>query len=296
MSAPPPLTALRAFEAFARHGAMTSAAEELCVTHGAVSRQVKALQTHLGVRLVEGPAHRLRLTEAGRRLAQRLGVAFAEIGQAVNEARDGATREIEISCLGTFAMKWLIPRLSGFVAAHPGVRVRLSESYRPVDFGRDRFDGAIRILEPHDHPPGAEITPFLDQHQGPVVAPGLAGRPPRLDSLAALPRLVAATFPESWRVWSAAAGLRLPPASVQREFAHNHSMIEAAAAGLGAAVAPWAFVGPDLTAGRLEAPFGFVARPSRFAFLRPVGRDDPAIDAFRDWLLEVGAASPPPPA
>ena len=292
--ASPPLNSLRAFEAFARHGGMTAAAAELCVTHGAVSRQVRTLQETLGVALVVGPRHRLTLTPAGAELAGRLSTAFSAIGDAVVAARAGDHREIEISCLGTFALKWLIPRLPGFLAAHPEIRVRMSESHSSVDFARDRFDGAIRILNPGAPPAGQEATPFLPQYQGPVGAPGLTPAGISIQALGELPRLHAATFRESWRVWSELTGVVLPPAPVEREFAHNHSMIEAAISGMGVAIAPWAFVAPDILAGRLIAPFGFTERPSRFAFLRPAGRRDVAIDAFRDWLVAEGAVSPPP--
>ncbi|WAC61149.1 LysR substrate-binding domain-containing protein [Brevundimonas sp. SL130] len=295
-AAPPPLNALRTFEAFARHGSMTRAAAELCVTHGAVSRQIAALQASLGVVLVAGPRHALVLTEAGVQLAERLTPAFGAIADAVQATRHGAAREIEISCLGTFALKWLIPRLPDFLAAHPEVRVRLSESYSPVDYRRDRFDGAIRIIEPDEVYPRAQATRFLSQHQGPVGAPALMSGLPTLAAVAAAPRLRSATFRRAWPTWAALAGLDLPPAKVEREFAHNHSMVEAAVSGMGVAIAPWAFVAPDVTAGRLAAPFGFVERPSWFAFLRPEGRQDPAVDAFRDWLVAQGEVSPPPPS
>lgn len=294
-AAPPPLNALRTFEAFARHGSMTRAADELCVTHGAVSRQVAALQAGLGVALVSGPRHALVLTEAGRELAERLTPAFGMVDDAIARVRHGATREIEISCLGTFAMKWLIPRLPAFLESHPEVRVRLSESYLPVDFRRDRFDGAIRILEREERPVRAEITRFLRQHQGPVGSPEVMARFSTPQTLAAAPRLRSATFRQAWSAWSSLAGLELGPAAVEREFAHNHSLVEAAVSGLGVAIAPWAFVAPDIEAGRLVAPFGFVERPSFFAFLRPAGRKDRAVDAFRDWLTEEGGRSPPPP-
>ncbi|WP_292071442.1 LysR substrate-binding domain-containing protein [Brevundimonas sp. UBA7534] len=294
-AAPPPLNALRTFEAFARHGSMTRAAEELCVTHGAVSRQVAALQASLGVALVGGPRHALALTDAGRELAERLTPAFGMVDEAVARVRHGATREIEISCLGTFAMKWLIPRLPAFLESHPEVRVRLSESYLPVDFRRDRFDGAIRILEREERPVRAEITRFLGQHQGPVGAPDVMAGFATPAALAAAPRLRSATFRQAWSAWGDLAGLELGPAAVEREFAHNHSLVEAAVSGLGVAIAPWAFVAPDIETGRLAAPFGFVERPSFFALLRPEGRKDGAVDAFRDWLVEEGRRSPPPP-
>ena len=111
-----------------------------------------------------------------------------------------------------------------------------------------------------------------------------------------MPRLYATTYREGWRTWTAANGLDLPPPTAEREFGHNHSLIEAAAAGLGAAVIPWSFVAPDIESGRLAAPFGFISRPASYVFLRPPHRADPAMDAFQDWLIAEGAATPPPPA
>lgn len=293
--APPPLNALRAFEAFARHGSMTAAADELCVTHGAVSRQVKALQDHLDVALVEGARTRLVLTPAGRDLALSLSGPFAAIAQAATAARkgQGARREVEIACLGTFAMKWLIPRLSGFVEAHPELKVRVSESHGPVDFRRSGWDGAIRIVD-HDDPAFDPATVFLPHHYGPVLSPALAVTGLTPDTLFALPRLYATTYREGWATWAGSQGLALPAPRAEREFAHNHSLIEAAAAGLGAAIIPWAFAAPDIEGGRLAAPFGFTQRPASFVFLRPSGRGDPAMDAFQAWLVAEGAATPAP--
>ncbi len=294
-ASPPPLNALRAFEAFARHGGMTAAAAELCVTHGAVSRQVAALQEHLGVVLVVGPRHRLTLTPAGGELAAQLTRAFGTIGAAVEAARNDRRREIEISCLGTFALKWLIPRLPSFMAAHPEVRVKVSESYATIDFGRHSADGAIRILNPGPTPKRQEATSFLKQFQGPVGSPELVGAALSIEAMGRMPRLHASTFRESWAVWGDLVGVSLPAPSLEREFQHNNSMIEAAAAGMGVAIAPWAFVAPDVMSGRLTAPFGFAERPSRFVFLRPEGRPDPSVDAFRDWLVAEGEVSPGPP-
>ena len=141
----PPLTALRAFEAFARLGRMGLAADELCVTHGAISRQVRSLERECGVRLTQGPRNSLRLTEAGTRLAASLGEAFDGIERSFLSLRASADRELHVSCVGTLAMRWLIPRLAGFHALHPGLSIRVTEAYGPVDFGRDQFDAAIRL-------------------------------------------------------------------------------------------------------------------------------------------------------
>ena len=163
----PALTGLRAFEAFARTASMTAAAAELGVTHGAVSRQVRTLEQRLGAALVVGPRHELRLTEAGQRLAGALSAAFAQIAAALPGADEQPA--LVVSCLGTLAMAWLIPRLAGFVDAHPGLQVRVLESHAPADFSQG-VHAAIRILEARP-PEGARATPFMRHHHGPVLSP-----------------------------------------------------------------------------------------------------------------------------
>jgi DNA-binding transcriptional LysR family regulator len=292
----PPLNALRAFEAFARHGRMTLAADELCVTHGAISRQIRQLEEHLDTALTEGPRTRLVLTPAGVKLAQALTLAFDQIDAAIPRAPDAADRALVVSCLPTFAMKWLIPRLPGFVAAHPDIPVSIVESNGPFDFRADGIDLAIRMRLP-DAPPSAdaEVTPFLKHYVGPVTSPALAARAGDLEALARLPRLHTRTFMDSWAEWEAATGAALPPATVNREFDHYFYMLEAAAAGLGVAMGPWAFVEGDLAAGRLAAPLGLTPGRTLICALTPKGKATQAARRFRDWLLAQGAATPPPP-
>lgn len=289
----PSLTGLRAFEAFARLGSMTAAAGELCVTHGAVSRQVHALEARLGVSLLDGPRHELRLTDAGRTLAQALTPAFAMIAAALPGA--SPAQELVVSCLGTLAMKWLIPRLPAFHAMHPGVHVRIVESNAPVDFSRGGLHAAIRI-EHGPAPEGVRVTPFMAHYHGPVLSPALwAEVGGDLAGMLALPRLHSETFREAWANWAANAGAALPPAVTEREFEHNSYMLEAAAAGLGVAISPWAFAAADLELGRLVAPFGFEPISDRYVFLRPKLADNPIAEAFGAWLKAEGARSPAPP-
>jgi LysR family glycine cleavage system transcriptional activator len=291
----PPLTSLRAFEAFARSGSMTLAADELCVTHGAVSRQVRGLEDQLGARLVEGPKHALRLTLAGRELAAGLSSAFDLIAAALPGA--GPVEELSVSCLGTLAMKWLIPRLPDFLDAHPGLRVRIVESHGPVDFAAGDLHAAIRVVE-LDARTGAEATPFMAHYHGPVLSPELlASVGGDLQAVLRLPRLNSETFRPAWASWAARAGVApLPPAPTEREFEHNSYMLEAAAAGLGVAVTPWAFAMADIERGRLVAPFGFEPVEARFVYLRPLRSRNPAAAAFGEWLKQQGASSAPPPA
>lgn len=291
----PSLTGLRAFEAFARLGAMTAAGDELCITHGAVSRQVHALEARLGVKLVAGRRHELRLTDAGRRLAGALTPAFQMIADALPGA--GGERELVVSCLGTFAMKWLIPRLPAFLERHPGVRVRIVESHAPVDFSQGGLHAAIRIEEGLA-PEGVRMTPFMGHWHGPVVAPMLWNDVGRDRArLFTLPRLISETFPRAWPIWAERTGVALPDNEApERAFEHNSYMIEAAAAGLGVAVAPWAFSASDVERGRLVAPFGFAPVEDRFVYLRPKLAHNPLAEAFGAWLKDEAVRTPPPPA
>jgi DNA-binding transcriptional LysR family regulator len=286
----PPLTALRAFEAFARLGRMSLAADELCVTHGAISRQVRSLEQQCGVRLTQGPRNSLRLTEAGQALAGSLGGAFDAMERSFLALRSSVDRDLHVSCVGTLAMRWLIPRLPAFHARHPGLNIRVTEAYGPVDFGKDAFDAAIRLAE---RIPGEDLeaTPFLDNFHGPVMVPALAE-----DGLAKMPRLHTRSHRQAWREWADHAGMIVDAAAEHREYEHLFYMLEAAVAGLGAGVSPWIYVASDIASGRLVAPYGFVRTPARFHFVAPRGPARPVTAAFREWLLDEAAVSPPPPA
>lgn len=287
----PSLTALRAFEAFARRGQMTLAAEELCVTHGAISRQIRSLEAKLDLDLTEGPRHRLKLTDAGRRLAAALSVAFDDVEGVLTELRGDAHVELHLSCVGTLAIRWLIPRLPAFHARHPSVRVKVTESYAPVDFARDRFDAAIRVNETAPIV-GAEALAFLDNFHGPIVAPALVGGGPT--GIEGLTRLTTGSRQTAWAEWESHSGVTLPAPPDTQEFEHIFYTLEAAAAGLGVGLSPWVYVAGDVAAGRLAAPLGFAPTPSRFWFLSPAGPTKLVVAQFRTWLIEEAAKVPTP--
>ena len=293
----PSLNALRAFEAFARHGRMTLAADELCVTHGAISRQIRQLEEQLGVALTEGPRSRLRMTPDGLKLAQALSPAFDQIEAAVPRPPHVGPRPLVVSCLPTFAMKWLIPRLPRFQAAHPEIPVRVAESNGPFDYRADGIDLAIRMRTVGEAYPGdSHVTPFMDHFHGPVMSPALATSVgTSLAAICALPRLHTRTFPQSWSDWARKMPGDLPEPVSQQEFDHYFYLIEAAAAGLGVAIGPWAFVQRDLASGRLNAPLGFVAGEASVVALTPVGGAADMAICFRDWLVEEGRSTPMPP-
>ncbi|WP_322883825.1 LysR substrate-binding domain-containing protein [Microvirga lotononidis] len=271
---------------------MVRAAEELCVTHGAVSRQIKALEQQLGAKLLTGPRHNLTFTPTGRELAASLSAAFDQISAALPGT--DASEDLIISSPGTFAMKWLIPRLANFVASNPEIQVRIVEDDGPVEFGDSGVQAAIR-LHKGAAPSGLKATAFLDHAFGPVLSPALfetAGGTPM--QVLRLPRLHSETFPGGWDQWAADVGLALPP-SAERSFEHNSYLLEAVAGGLGVAVTAWAFAQADIESGRLIAPWGFRALASRFTFLRPSLAKHPIADRFAIWLLAEGRRSKQPP-
>ena len=289
----PPLTALRAFEAFARLGKMTTAADELFVTHGAVSRQIRSLEESVGLALTEGPRHRLKLTDAGERLAASLSSAFDRVERTLTDLKSAADTELHLSCLGTFAMRWLIPRLGSFHEQHPGLRVRVTESFAPADFAREHYDAAIRLTE-HVPAHGGEAIAFLDNFHGPVAAPQLTGATRGVKSFEGLPRLHTRPHLQAWAEWESHTGLTLAEAAQNREFEHLFYMLEAAVAGLGVGLSPFVYVAADIEAGRLAAPVGFVRTPAQFYLILPPGPARPAASAFRNWLLDEAGKVPTP--
>lgn len=285
----PSLNGLRAFEVFARHGRMTLAAEELCVTHGAVSRQIKGLEARLGARLIEGPRSGMRLTEVGRTLALALTPLFTGLETALAQVAP-ATLRLEVACVSTIATRWLIPRLSGFLDQNPGVAVVLVDANGPT------AEVNVALQLGHDAPAdAAEVTPFKSRHHGPVATPSKLPAGPGLADILALPRLVARTYPEEWDHWAQGFGVALPAAREVQVFDRYLHAMGAAAAGIGATIGSWDAVRSEIEAGTLVAPLGFVEAPSPCVFVR--GRDvrDPLADRFRNWLLEEGARTPPPP-
>jgi DNA-binding transcriptional LysR family regulator len=280
-----PLNALRAFEATARLGRMTDAAEALGVTYSAVSRQIRGLEVQLGVALFEGPRNRLRPSGAALQLLGPLTAAFDGIEEAVNRVIQDRRSVIDVSCSGTLMMRWLIPRLLGFQRAHPEIEVRLTANDGPVEFRRQRLDAAIRVGRPPWELPTA-ITLFEEQ-VGPVATPALVAAVAAPADLAALPRLHTRTRRDAWTHWGEAVGLALPGGG--QEYEHFYFMLEAATAGLGVAIAPRVLVRDDLASGRLAAPLGFIDSGLAYVLLLPEDAR-PEARVFGTWLRDTAAA------
>jgi LysR family glycine cleavage system transcriptional activator len=262
-----PLNSLRAFEAAARLGRITAAADELAVTHGAVSRQVSQLEAFLGLDLFEGPRSRPVLTPPGARLLLSLTPALDQIDAAVRTIIDEEDGVLDVACLSTFAMRWLIPRLHRFQHAYPAIEVRLSTDRGRTDASRGRYDLEIFALD-KTAKLGVEDTLLFVERLGVVLAPSLmpTRKTFQIKDLAGIPHLATRTRMNAWPMWLESVGANPTPGRSKpgAEFEHYYFTIEAASNGLGACVAPLHLVSNDVRSGRLVAPFGFIESGYRY--------------------------------
>ncbi|CAM2196739.1 LysR family transcriptional regulator, glycine cleavage system transcriptional activator [Paraburkholderia kururiensis] len=281
----PPFPALRAFEAAARHNSFTAAADELHVTHGAISRQVAAFEAWVGVQVFHRVGKRVRLTDDGRRYLATVQAAFDSIALATNQLRDTAVVNVlRINAVPTFAMKWLLPRLNQFQRMVPNVELRLSTSNAPVET-LDAFDVAVR--RGPGHWPDCASAHFLDEMEIPMCSPALVQRLPirTPDDLARHVLLHSDTRPDAWRTWLAAAGVKVKCRKKQ-SFDHFYLVLQAAVDGLGVALGPLPLVADELASGRLVAPFAgpsIDARGYWWVARREVA-DAPLVEQFCRWL------------
>jgi len=287
----PPLGALRCFEAAARLESFTRAAQELHLTHGAVSRAVRALEEDLGQALFERRSGRVFLTPAGVRLRDGAAEAFAAISAATRELRGRSkAAPLVLSCEPTLLMRWLIPRLPAFQAAHPDMALHLSAAGGPVPFARDGIDLAIRRND-FPFPAGVDAMPIMMERVGPVCSPAVADMlraasgPERATEIPAhMTLLHTRTRPDAWPRWAELSGVRLRSHAEQR-FEHFYFSLQAAAAGLGITIGPWALVQQDIEAGLLVAPFGFLEDGTGYHLLRPSRMvTDGRVEAVITWL------------
>ena len=277
--APLPLNALRAFDQVMRQGSMSQAAQALGVTHGAVSRQVLALQQQLGTILFDGPRNARRPTAEAQRLWSEIGPAFDALTEAVT-ARAAAVRALRVSCLSTLAGRWLIPRLAHW--AH-GSEVELTESYADLDQALGGGNLAIRMLNPGSEvPQGLVAVPFMVNRSGPVLAPGVDPGTAR--------RLLPRSFPQAIDAWTVRTGRPLGNNEPPRLFDHQQTMIQACIAGSGVCVTQAPLVETALAEGRLIAPFGFSDDGARFAVFHRRDEYGPSAQRLVAWLREQAGA------
>jgi LysR family glycine cleavage system transcriptional activator len=286
----PPLNALRAFEASGRYSSFTGAAKELLVTQGAVSRHVSALEEWLGVKLFLRTHRGIELTAKGERYLRVLSGTLDQIDFATREMRDKADEKVlRLKLPPTFAIRWLVPRLTRFHALHPKIDVQITTSHEPANFRREDIDVSI-----HSHyipPAEASHKRLLGEVLLPVCSPELLRRGPPLScprELANHALLSSMHRPMDWSRWLGAAGVADLESPGGIRFDNAALAYQGAIDNLGVAIAIRALVEEDLCSGRLAAPFDLqVATQGAYYLACP--EDGPKADrvvAFEEWLLD----------
>jgi LysR family glycine cleavage system transcriptional activator len=295
VSAPPPLPnlhGLRVFEAAARHMSFTEAGRELCITQTAVSHQIKALESELGVALFRRSPRRVTLTPAGQAWAHELAPIFAQLDAAhrrLRIARPAGRAEIAISIIPSFGNRWLVPRLGRFLEHHPDVEVRISSDGKLATFDNDGIDIGIRYGM--GHYPGLAVEKLADDSWVVVAAPALrAKRRWRSPRDLAGQRLLHDDSPQAWQRWFDAYGGPEGPPPRHTELEDSSMLVEAALRGQGVALARRSLVLDELDAGRLVLAFPRLAPlPTGLAYYLAAPREylrRPAVAAFWAWVLK----------
>jgi len=285
----PPMSTLRSFEAAARLLSFSKAAEELFVTHGAVSRAIATLEEHLQVKLFERGVRTVRLTQAGanyfgvvREVLDRLSAATIVL---MDQQSSGV---LNISTIDSFAAKWLVPRLFRFSDTNRDIDIRLSTSERLANFTSDGIDLCIRYGR--GNYPGLNSELLLKEELTPVCSPALLEKGPPLKELADLRHhtLIHDEFPIDWVIWLRSAGVTDMDARRGIRFQSSVHAVQAAVQGGGIVLGRSALIGDELKSGKLVRPFS-ISLPTDLAYYivyPPEHLKRHKVKAFRDWLLE----------
>jgi LysR family glycine cleavage system transcriptional activator len=292
MSRLPPFMALRALEAAARLRSYSRAAEELHVTHGAISHQIRRLEEEYGLKLFRREGNAMAPTDPALRLAAKVAQATRLMQQGSDElaALRGATTLV-ISTLQSFAIRWLAPRLAGFADRHPDFEIEVRADDRLADFASDGVDVAVRYGA--GGWPGVEVEEIFSERLFPVCSPEFLERHPlaSMQDLAGVPLLRHRR--RAWALWFRSAGIDIDEPTTGVIFDDSNMLIAAAAAGLGVALAPATLAEAELAAGRLVRPFPVSTEAEYGYFLvwRPDSLKLAAIGDFRDWIREQTAGA-----
>ncbi|MYM98305.1 transcriptional regulator GcvA [Duganella vulcania] len=286
----PNFSALRAFEAAARHENFSRAAEELHLTHGAISHQVRALEEELGRPLFVRHGRQVKITSDALKFAQFLGKSFADIAAAADAMRASTVNQrLTISSIPSFAARWLAPRLGRFIDLYPDIEVVLQSSGQLQDLARDGIDVGIRFGR--GNYPGLVVQRLMGDVYYPVVSPhyrrGQLPTAPQELSRHTLLRSV-----EPWSPWLRAAGVDMAEPSGGLMFEDLSMLIRSAADGNGVALVRHVVAMQEIASGQLRRLFDTATPcPDEYFFVSPPGAAGrPQVQAFRDWLLEEIAA------
>ncbi len=290
----PPLNALRAFEAAARHLSVKIAAEELCVTPGAVSQMLKILEEHLGVKLFDRVNRGINLTQAGRDYLPPIRNAFRQIAESSRRvALSADTGVLTVSVTPFFASAWLVPRMKSFQDAHPSIDLQILASSAVVDFSRGGVDIAVR--HGMGRYPGLRSYRVVSVEMVPVAAPSLVERlgvPETPAELARWPHVHDADR-KGWSLWFQAQGIDEVALPRGASFDDSSLLLNAVIAGQGAGLLPAAMVAFDMEEGRL-ARLAKATHMESFAYYLvypETNHDRPKISAFKDWILNTASAA-----
>lgn len=287
----PSTVALALFESAARNSSFARAAADMYLTESAVSRQIAALESYLGVKLFDRIKKQVVLTEAGRKYSQAIGTNLDEIEMHTSSLmlHRGTGGILELAVIPTFGNRWLLPRLRGFFARHPSVTVNLSERPEPFPFRGTNFDLALH----YDHPSwiGVKKVSLFDEEVVPVASPRhfdfstLQCPSDLLNQVLLYKR----SRPDAWPHWFELAGLPADVQWTQTLRMEMYSMvIEAARAGLGVGLVPRIYVSDEIARGDLRIPFDIpLKHEKRYCLIYPDYKSDsPLVQRFTDWVLE----------
>lgn len=285
----PSIGGLRSFVAAARHGSFTRAAAELDLTQGAISRQIREIESQLGIRLFARIRQRAVLTEAGRHYFLHVKKALDDLAEAGQSAASISNRTVlHLVALPTFAARWLVPRLSDFQHGNPEITIQITARQEPVDAAVEPFDAAV--FHGASHWPGTTSHYLMDADLVAVCSTKLTARRAIKTpaDVARYPLLRKMGRSDRWVDWMAAVGIAAD-ASLHGHFYQNYAMIaQAAVAGLGIALLPRYLVEDDIAAKRLEIVAGeCIALKTSYYLILPESRaTSSAVQAFAAWLIE----------
>lgn len=302
------MSLLVAFEAAARHLSFTRAAAELSLTQSAVSRQVQALEELLEVPLFRRERRTIALTDTGAMYQREVSAALQRISSASLQAiafRTGGG-SLHVASLPAFAAKWLMPRMNGFYAKHPGILVHMHSRLKQFDLELASIDAAIGVGD--GVWPGLVSHHLIDEVVVPVISPALRKSHPMKSTgdIAQHLLLLVAARPYVWKDWFVAQGLSINQMRLGPQFELTSHLIQAVASGIGVGLLPTFLVEDELRSGVLELAFDLPLRTNAayYLFVPPEKLTLPPAIAFRDWLLELreiktpvlnskGGATPP---
>lgn len=275
----PPLNLLHTFDAVGKYQSMTEAAQDLYVTHGAVSKQIKTLEAHLGFPLIERHGRGIRLTVKGRELHRVCSAAVALISETIGKLSSEVHAPLTISCEPTLCMRFLIPRLPAFKQAHPDIEIHLLAAGGDIDLQQSHIDIALRrddfVFDKNY---------FSQRIISEYTAPVCSARQEHHERQSA--HLHTASRPDAWNIWqNQAPSPRVKQVAQNRYFEHFYLTLQAAESGLGIAIASLFMVEQALADERLEILAPFQPDGSQYILLsaRPI-ESDSRYQAFRDWL------------